>query len=134
MSMTSSRPYLLRAIYDWIVDNGCTPHILVDAVAPGVEVPTQYVNKDGQIVLNIAPSAVASFNMDKDGVSFSARFGGVPTSVMVPVRALLGIYARENGQGMVFEAEPDEPPAPPAPTPAPSGKPGVARPSLKVVK
>ncbi len=134
MSMTSSRPYLLRAIYDWIVDNGCTPHILVDAHGKGVEVPLQYVNKDGQIVLNIAPSAVAGFLMDKEAVSFSARFGGVPTQVYVPVRALLGIYARENGQGMVFELEEgvEEPPVPEPPAPAP--KSGGNRPSLTVVK
>lgn len=136
MAMTSSRPYMLRAIYDWIVDNNCTPHILVVANAPGVEVPQQYVNKDGQIVLNIAPGAVAQLLMDQHRVSFSARFGGVPMSLSVPVGAILGIYARENGQGMMFEFEQTEPPEPPAPSqsPAPGAKAPGSRPSLKVVK
>lgn len=142
-SMSSSRPYLLRAIYEWIVDNQCTPHILVDTRAPGVEVPQQYVNKDGQIVLNIAPSAVAHLHMGQDDVVFNARFGGIPTDVRVPIHAILGVYARENGQGMLFEPEaPPEPePAGPGPvgvsgsgTPMPAGARQGPRPSLKVVK
>jgi len=125
----------MRALYEWIVDNGCTPYLLVDASIRGVEVPQQYV-KDGQIVLNISPSAVIDLSIGNDTVLFNGRFGGVPTDIMVPVTAVIGIYARENGQGMVFEAE--EPPEPQGPDfdpepPAPQGKPG-GRPSLKVVK
>jgi len=128
--MTSSRPYLIRALYDWIVENQCTPHLLVDAVAPGTRVPTKYV-EDGKIVLNVAPRAVAGLRLDNDWITFSARFGGAPMEVAVPVGAVLAIYARENGQGMMFTAEGggDEPPPAPA---QPDSRTG--RPSLKVVK
>jgi stringent starvation protein B len=103
-AMTSHRPYLLRALYEWIADNGLTPHLLVDATRPGVRVPTHAV-KDGRIVLNIAERAVAHLQMDNDDVRFSARFGGVSHAVIVPIDAVLAIYARENGQGM--ELPPD---------------------------
>jgi len=99
--MTSHRPYLLRALYEWIADNGMTPHILVDARQPGVRVPAHAV-KDGRIVLNIADRAVGRLEMDNDSVRFSARFGGVSQSVMVPIGAILAIYARETGQGMAL--------------------------------
>ena len=124
--MNSSRPYIIRAIYEWIVDNGCTPHLLVDVEIEGVDVPQAYVS-DGQIVLNISPTAVVGLDMGNETVAFNGRFGGVATDITVPVRAILGIYARENGQGMVFDPaeEPDVPPDPPA---------GKGRPSLKVVK
>ena len=124
--MNSSRPYIIRAIYEWIVDNGCTPHLLVDVDIEGVDVPQAYVS-DGQIVLNISPTAVVGLDMGNETVAFNGRFGGVATDIIVPVRAILGIYARENGQGMVFDTaeEPDVPPDPPA---------GKGRPSLKVVK
>lgn len=135
--MTSSRPYLLQAIFDWVVDNGCTPYLLVDAVYPGVVVPQQHI-KDGQIVLNISPTAVMSLNMDKQGVSFNARFAGVPMDIFAPIGSLLGIYARENGQGMLFEIEefptdpdPDGDDEPPTGNDEPE-KP--QRPSLRVVK
>ena len=123
----------MRALYQWIVDNDCTPYLLVDAAVPGVNVPRQYV-KDGQIVLNISPGAVIDLNIGNDNVLFNGRFGGLATDIEVPVAAVVGIYARENGQGMVFEPdeasegpEPpdDEPPQPPRPE---------ARPSLKIVK
>jgi stringent starvation protein B len=132
--VNSSRPYLLRALYEWIVDNGCTPHIIVDAEVPGVDVPSQYV-KDGQIVLNLSPSAVIELQLADDSVSFNGRFGGRPTDVFIPIGAVLGIYARENGQGMAFEPEeegdgPDPGDGGASPTPLRrSGKP-----SLKVVK
>jgi stringent starvation protein B len=103
-AMTSHRPYLLRALYEWIADNGLTPHLLVDATRPGVRVPAHAV-KDGRIVLNIAERAVAQLHMDNDDVRFSARFGGVSHAVIVPIDAVLAIYARENGQGM--ELPPD---------------------------
>ena len=125
----------MRALYEWIVDNSCTPYILVDATMADVSVPEQYV-KDGQIVLNISPTAVMDLDMSNDAVVFNGRFGGVATDVYVPVTAVVGIYARENGQGMVFEPEepPEDDPTPPEDTPPePSGKP-EGRPSLKIVK
>ncbi len=141
MSMTSSRPYFLRAIYEWILDNDCTPHILVDAHVQGTQVPQQHVNKDGQIILNISPSAIKDFFMDNTAVSFNARFSGVVNNLYVPCGAILGIYARENGQGMMFEPEQNpEPPAPTSPPNAPAPEPvspsGAApkRPGLRVVK
>ena len=99
--MSSHRPYLLRALYEWIVDNGMTPHVLVDAGQPGVRVPQQVV-KDGKVVLNIAERAVAGLQMDNEAIRFSARFGGVSHPVDVPVAAVVAIYARETGQGMVL--------------------------------
>lgn len=128
--MTPSRPYIMRALYEWIVDNDCTPYVLVDASAADVEVPQQYV-KDGQIVLNISPGAVMELNISNDAMAFNGRFGGVATDVFVPIVAVVGIYARENGQGMVFE--PEEPSDPPDDTPPDPIKP-EGRPSLKIVK
>lgn len=140
--MNSSRPYLIRALYEWINENDCTPHLLVNAEFKGVQVPDGYAS-DGQIVLNVAPRAVRHLLMDNDAISFEGRFGGVPQRLFVPVMAVLAIYARENGQGMVFELE--QPEVEPGPEPTlsdisdqgpPKGlppKPG-GRPSLKVVK
>lgn len=102
--MTSQRPYILRALYEWIADNGMTPHVLVDARAPGVRVPAHTV-KDGQVVLNIAERAVARLEMDNDALRFSARFGGVSQMVVVPIAAVIAIYARETGQGMALPAD-----------------------------
>ncbi len=129
--MTPSRPYIMRALYEWIVDNGCTPYILVDAAIDDVMVPEQYV-KDGQIVLNISPTAVMELNISNDAVAFNGRFGGVATDIFVPVNAVIGIYARENGQGMVFEPE-EEGETPPDDIPPEPHKP-EGRPSLKIVK
>ena len=137
--MTSSRPYLVRALYEWIVDNDCTPHLLVNTEHPGVRVPEGFAS-DGQIVLNVAPSAVRHLEMDNQAVSFEGRFGGIPHSLHVPAAAVMAIYARENGQGMVFEAEPTTPDDSPSSEssssePSPSSRPASAgRPSLKVVK
>lgn len=124
--MNSSRPYIIRAIYEWIADNDCTPHLLVDVNQEGVDVPQAYVT-DGQIVLNISASAVVGLEMGNELILFNGRFGGIATDIVVPIKAILGIYARENGQGMVFDApeEPEDPPEPPS---------GRTRPSLKVVK
>lgn len=139
MKMTSSKPYLIRALYDWIVDNSLTPYLVVNARAEQVSVPQQYVNKDGQIVLNIAPRAVVSLQLDGEAVRFNARFGGIPTDIFVPCFAVLGIYARENGQGMMFEPE-ASPPTPPSPPLKPSNKNAATKPaperkpSLRVVK
>lgn len=105
--MTSNRPYLVRALYDWICDNGLTPYLLVDAASSGVRVPPQAV-KDGRVVLNIAPRAVNQLQLADDMVSFQARFSGVPMLVLVPMPAILAIYAMENGQGMLFPAEEEE--------------------------
>lgn len=103
-NMTPSRPYLLRAFYDWLLDNELTPHLLVDANVRMVQVPQQYV-REGQIVLNIAPNAVVALTMDNDAVSFNARFGGVPHQVYVPMAAVLAVHARENGVGTFFPPE-----------------------------
>ena len=105
INLSPTRPYMARAIYEWICDNQLTPYLLVDGTQPYTSVPEQFV-KDGQIVLNIAPHAVHQFQMSNDAVSFSARFGGVARDIYVPISALLGIYARENGQGLFFD--PDE--------------------------
>ena len=133
MSMTSSKPYMLRALFEWIVDNKCTPHIVVDAHTNGVKVPQHYVNKNGEIVLNIAPGAVQGLLMENHATMFSAKFAGVSHDIYVPNSAILGIYARENGRGMMFEAESEPEPEPPAP-PQDSESSGSKRPSLRVVK
>lgn len=122
-AMTSSRPYLLRAVYEWIADNELTPQIVVDAQNDQVQVPTTYV-RDGKVVLNISPTAVRGLNLGNEWVEFSARFGGRAFDVVVPVDAVLAIMARENGTGMSFpEPRSDEPPPEPR-----------RRPRLKVVK
>lgn len=135
MSVTPSRPYLLRALYEWLNDNELTPQVVVDAGVVGVDVPQEYV-QDGQITLNIAPSAVRDLLMDNVGLGFSARFGGVPRNIYVPMAAILAIFARENGMGMGFGMEPaadqlqvSQPEPDPEP-PTPAG----GRPSLRVVK
>ncbi|MCG6937029.1 MAG: ClpXP protease specificity-enhancing factor [Gammaproteobacteria bacterium] len=129
--MTSSRPYLVRAIYQWIADNGMTPHLLVDASVNGVQVPAEYVQND-KIILNIAPMAVTGLDLGDTEITFSARFSGQPRTIYVPVTAVLAVYAKENGQGMMFtdddgaaSATDDGPDTDP-------DKPG--RPSLRVVK
>ncbi|MFC3153553.1 ClpXP protease specificity-enhancing factor [Litoribrevibacter euphylliae] len=106
--MTPSRPYLVRGLQEWMVDNNFTPYIVVDAGVQGVQVPQDFVS-DGQIILNISPSAVRGLIISNDAIDFNARFGGVPMRVYVPIVAVLAIYARENGQGMVFGAEPGAP-------------------------
>ncbi|SDL58925.1 stringent starvation protein B [Modicisalibacter muralis] len=103
--MLSSRPYLARALYEWLLDNDQTPYIVVDAERDGVQVPGQFI-QNGQIVLNIAPTAVRDLLLANDVVTFSARFGGQPMQVIVPCEALIALYARENGVGMVFGHEP----------------------------
>ena len=118
--MTSNRPYLLRALYQWIGDNSMTPHLLVDATREGVQVPASTV-KEGRVVLNIAARAVANLDLGNRDVRFKARFGGVSQSVVVPMSAILAIYAQETGQGMMLPEdggplpadEPDSSPEPP---------------------
>jgi stringent starvation protein B len=120
-AMTSNRPYLLRAIYDWINDNGFTPYILVDAGRPGVRVPASAI-RDGKVVLNIAMRAVANLELGNERIRCMARFGGVSQPLDVPVSAVQAIYAQENGQGMMFppeEAGSSAPSGPPAVSPGP---------------
>ncbi len=132
--MTSLKPYLIRAIYDWIVDNSCTPYLLVNAEAKDVIAPRQYV-EDGRIVLNLRPQAVQGLALGDRLIEFSARFGGTPMQVKVPVAAVMAIYARENGRGMVFEEDEEDNTPPPATDSAPGeNKPARQRPALKVVK
>ena len=128
--MSSHRPYLLRALYEWIADNGMTPHVLVDATRPGVQVPMHAV-KDGKIVLNIAERAVSRLEMDNELIRFSARFGGVSHAVSVPVSAVLAIYARENGQGMALPPESEDEDVA---TEMPMGAAGDEGPSLELVQ
>jgi len=124
--MNSSRPYLVRAIHEWILDNNMTPHLLVDIDGEGVDIPAQQ-GQNGKIVLNISPAAVEALNLGNDAIAFRARFGGIATDVFVPVDSVLAIYAKENGRGMVFS---DHEGGAPAPSDPGSGK----RPSLKIVK
>lgn len=102
MTLTPTRPYMARAIYEWICDNQLTPYLLVDATQPHTSVPEQFI-QDGQIVLNIAPHAVHQFHISNDAITFSARFGGVARDIYVPVYSIIGIYAKENGQGLFFD-------------------------------
>ena len=104
-AMSSNRPYLLRAVADWISDNGLTPYLLVDAAVAGVRVPPHTV-REGRVVLNIATRAVSQLELGNDAVRFMARFSGVSHNVVVPMQAVLAVYAQENGQGMMFESEP----------------------------
>ena len=127
MTMSSSVPYVLRAINEWILDNNCTPYLIVDAHASNTSVPMDYV-KDGQIVLNIGPMAIRDLVIADEHVTFSGRFGGVPHEIFAPMEAVLGIVAKENGEGMWFPREE----ANPEPPPQPNKKAGP--PALKVVK
>jgi stringent starvation protein B len=130
----SRRPYLLRAMHEWMCDAGFTPHIIVDATRDGIEVPNAYV-KDGKIVLNVSMSATQRLQLLNHAIEFDARFAGVVHHVHVPMAAVLGIYARETGEGMVFnENEPDA--APPAETEPPTGagKGEMRRVKLTIVK
>jgi stringent starvation protein B len=127
--MTSNRPYLLRALYEWISDNRMTPHILVNATIEGVDVPDQVVQK-GKVILNIDQAAVHDLDMGNEALSFNARFSGRRYEVRVPLQAVLAIYAKENGQGMMFAQEESGPP-PNEPGPADGD---TRRSHLKLVK
>ena len=113
----STRPYLLRAMHEWMTDNGQTPLVVVDATVPGVRVPQEHV-KDDRIVLNIDWAATRNLQLENDAIAFDARFGGVPHAVSVPMEAVQGIYARESGQGMLFQNEPETMASAPEETPA----------------
>ena len=136
--MNSSVPYLIRAINDWIVDDGLTPYLVVDATIEGVSVPMKHV-KDGQIVLNISVDAVRDLSITNDYVMFSGRFSGVAYEICAPIAAVMGVISKENGEGMWFPRDEDETPSPPEATPPDaaqkdSSQKGKGRPSLKVVK
>ncbi len=132
-TMTTNKPYLIRAIYDWIVDNELTPYLLVNANASGVQVPLEHVN-DGRIVLNISPKACRGLHLENDKILFTARFSGQSTQIFLHPGAVLAIYAKENGQGMEF-AEEESGPTPTSPS-TPGSEKGAARnkPALKLVK
>jgi stringent starvation protein B len=130
MSMTSNRPYLIRAMYDWIVDNDLTPYLLVNTEYPGVEVPQEHVN-GGRIVLNISPKACRGLHLENDRILFTARFLGLATQIFLSPEAVMAIYAKENGRGMEFGEEYDLPPPPPAVS---SEKKVRNKPALKLVK
>ena len=147
MKLPSNKPYLLRAIYEWIVENNATPHVALFAENPDVLVPEQFV-EEGKIILNISPTAAEGLLIDNNSLSFSARFGGKPFNVYAPIGAVLALYASENGEGLSFDQEPydDTPPEDPTPTliesvdtggkkPSSSSKSKKSKPpSLKVVK
>lgn len=128
--MAPLKPYLIRSIYDWILDNNLTPHLLVNAEDPNAVLPQQFV-QDGRIILNIRPAAVEALSLGNDAIEFNTRFSGKSTYINAPIGAIMAIYAKENGKGMVFEIEEsqnDEPPPPP------TEKPKKAKPKLRVVK
>ncbi len=136
-SMTSSQPYLIRAIYDWVIENGFTPYLLVNAENDYAMIPRDFV-EDGKIILNINPSAISDLQLGNDYIMFNARFSGKAMEVSVPVVAVLAIYARENGQGMMFDENntnlPPTPPENPTPPVKPEPPKKSQRPQLKVVK
>jgi stringent starvation protein B len=125
--MTSLKPYLIRAIYEWIVDNNLTPHLLADANDSGAVLPLAFV-EDGKIVLNIRPEAVHGLSLGNETIQFNARFAGKSMQIIVPVQAVLAIYAKENGKGMIFDHD-EHDDAPP-----PEKKPPPGKPKLRVVK
>jgi len=136
--MTSSRPYLIRAIHDWIGDNDLTPYILVNAESPDAVLPLQFV-ENGKIVLNISATAISGLHIDNDWLLFSARFNGQAMDISIPITAILAIYAKENGQGMVLDRdeEGDEtpPPGPPGSTSgSKAGTRAAKKPHLQLVK
>jgi len=127
--MTSQKPYLIRAIFEWLVDNNLTPHLLVDATLDGVQVPHEFIN-EGKIVLNIDPGAVRNYHADNEWISFSARFSGKPMELFIPIHAVQSIYSKENNQGMFFPEEEHSPEPPTPPSPIKQAK----RPGLKIVR
>jgi stringent starvation protein B len=142
LPMSSRLPYLVRAMHEWITDNRQTPHLVVDASVSGVVIPLQFV-QDGKIILNLSYSATQNLTMSNESIEFNARFGGQPHHVVVPTQAILGIYSRESGQGLIFGEQDSIPPEPVPPDAPPdstsdstaAGKPtSRGRAQLKVVK
>jgi len=126
-TMTSNKPYLIRAMYDWIVDNNLTPYLLVNAEWPGIEVPREHVTA-GKIILDISPSACRGLHLENDRILLTARFSGQSTQIMLTPGSVLAIYAKENGRGMEFEQEDSGPETPP------SINPPRRKPTLKLVE
>ena len=129
--MTPLRPHLIRAIYDWILENGMTPYLLVNADKENVVVPKQFI-QDGRIIMNLRPEAIQDLSLGIENVEFNAMFNGTPMQVIFPAEAVLAIYAKENCKGMVFDEEEDMPPPDPSNGDDASAK--SARPALKIVK
>ncbi|MEF3074618.1 MULTISPECIES: ClpXP protease specificity-enhancing factor [unclassified Methylobacter] len=125
--MTSLKPYLIRSIYEWIIDNHLTPHLLVDAENSNAVLPQEYI-EDGKIVLNIRPEAIQGLSLGNEEIQFNARFGGKPMHIVTPIAAVMAIYAKENGKGMIFDHEDTEGDEPP-PEKTPPNKP-----NLRIVK
>jgi len=123
--MTSLKPYLLRSIYEWIIDNNMTPHLLVNANHSEAQLPQAFI-EDGKIVLNIRPEAIQELTLGNENIVFNARFSGKPMQVIVPVLAVLAIYAKENGKGMIFDHENDDA--------SPSDQRSQTKPDLHIVK
>ena len=132
-STRSKRPYLIRAMHEWMGDNGNTPHIVIDTSVDGVQVPEEHI-RDGKIILNISESAAHNLKLTNDAVSFRARFGGVPFDVWVPMRSVLGIYARETGQGMIFSHDSENSDEPETDVPSEDIESTRARSHLRVIK
>lgn len=126
--MTSLKPYLIRSIYEWIIDNNLTPHLLVDAEQNGTYLPKEFI-EDGKIVLNIRPEAIQGLSLGNDEIEFNARFSGNPMHIRTPIAAVMAIYAKENGKGMIFDQEEMESGNEPPPEKKPP-----AKPNLRVVK
>lgn len=124
--MTSLKPYLIRSIYEWIVDNNLTPHLLVDAEDVDAVLPQAFI-EDGKIVLNIRPEAIQGLSLGNEEIHFNARFSGKPMHIIAPITSVLAVYAKENGKGMIFDREDDDD-APPPETNSPS------KPTLRIVK
>ena len=126
--MTPLKPYLIRSIYEWIIDNNLTPHLLVDAGNASAILPTDFI-EDGKIVLNIRPEAIQGLSLGNEEIEFNARFSGKPMHIVTPVIAVLAIYAKENGKGMIFDQEDSDGDEPPPPVKKPT-----AKPTLRIVK
>lgn len=129
--MTPQKPYLIRAIYQWLLDNQNTPYLLVNTTFEGVQVPHEYINDD-KIILNVEPDAVSNFHADNEWISFSARFSGKAMELFIPIVAVLAIYGKEHNEGMFFTD--DEPSLPPSSSPGRSTPPKASKPGLKIVK
>ena len=125
--MTPLKPYLIRSVYEWIIDNQLSPHLLVDAEKTGAILPQDYI-EDGKIVLNIRPEAIQGLTLGNDEIQFNARFSGNPMHIVAPTSSVLAIYAKENGKGMIFDPEEynDDP--------SPSTEKKHTKPKLRVVK
>ncbi|MCX7101913.1 MAG: ClpXP protease specificity-enhancing factor [Methylobacter sp.] len=126
--MTPLKPYLIRSIYEWIIDNNMTPHLLVDAENPKAILPVDFI-EDGKIVLNIRPEAIQGLNLGNESIEFNARFSGKPMHILTPISTVLAIYAKENGKGMIFDPEDSDEDEPPPPI-----KKSASKPTLRIVK